>query len=206
MKKIDVIKSYLLSKKCGKNLNGKKTKVRVFRNTILDIASDATIFVNNGNLSLNKSWSKKGNLFPFLFYVGQGGTVRVEGTVDIDSGGKIYVNPKGVLNLGSGYINHNVNISVFSEVTIGECCVISENVVIRDSDNHKIIGSNSNETAPIKIGNHVWIGMNTVILKGVTIGDGAIIAAGSVVVHDVPANALVAGVPAKVVKNDVSWE
>ena len=99
-----------------------------------------------------------------------------------------------------------MNISVFKEVAIGEGCVISENVIIRDSDNHKIKGNNKLETASINIGNHVWIGMNAVVLKGVTIGDGAIIAAGAVVTHDVPSNTLVAGVPAKIIKQDVSWE
>ncbi len=53
---------------------------------------------------------------------------------------------------------------------------------------------------PIKIGNNVWIGANSTILPGVTIGDGAIIAAGAVVSKDVPENAVVGGVPAKIIK------
>ena len=86
--------------------------------------------------------------------------------------------------------------------------VISERVVLRDSDNHSIkdVGDIvSDESAPIVIGNHVWIGMNVTVLKGVTIGEGAIVAAGSVVIRDVPPHCLVAGVPAKVVKTDVTW-
>jgi acetyltransferase-like isoleucine patch superfamily enzyme len=61
-------------------------------------------------------------------------------------------------------------------------------------------------TKPVHIGNHVWIGMNVMILKGVTIGDGAIIAAGSVVNRDVPERCLAGGVPAKVIKENVQWE
>ena len=80
---------------------------------------------------------------------------------------------------------------------IGDDVTISENVVIRDSDNHEIIRNGFTMDAPIVIGNHVWIGINATILKGVHIGSGSVIAAGSVVTKDVPDYALMAGVPAK---------
>ena len=54
--------------------------------------------------------------------------------------------------------------------------------------------------APIRIGNNVWIGAQATVLPGVTIDDGAIIAAGAVVSRDVPANVIVGGVPAKIIK------
>ncbi len=95
----------------------------------------------------------------------------------------------------------------FQQIDIGEDVAIAENVSIRDSDNHFITSDeNFQMTKPVRIGNHVWIGMNVLILKGVTINDGAIIAAGSVVTRDVPANCLVAGVPAYVIKENVQWE
>lgn len=55
-------------------------------------------------------------------------------------------------------------------------------------------------TAPIRIGNKAWVGMNAIILKGVSIGEGAVVGAGAVVTHDVPAWTVVAGNPARVVK------
>ncbi|KQO80111.1 hypothetical protein ASF29_21105 [Rhizobium sp. Leaf262] len=107
------------------------------------------------------------------------------------------------LTLGSGFTNRNSWISCGHEITIGEQVFIADQVIIRDWDGHTIVGRPN--AAPITIGNHVWIGMRSMILKGVTIGDGAVIAAGAVVVKDVPAGSVVAGNPAKVVKNDVSW-
>ena len=109
------------------------------------------------------------------------------------------------MELGSGYINHNLNLSCFEKITIGNGVVISENVTVRDSDDHEIVGSTKPMTMPIAIGNHVWIGMNVTVLKGVKIGDGSIIAAGAVVTKDVPENCLIAGVPARIVKTGVQW-
>jgi acetyltransferase-like isoleucine patch superfamily enzyme len=59
--------------------------------------------------------------------------------------------------------------------------------------------------APVVIGDRVWVGTRAVILKGVTIGDGAVVAAGAVVNKDVPAHSVVAGGPARVVGSVDSW-
>ena len=55
-------------------------------------------------------------------------------------------------------------------------------------------------TAPVKIGNNVWIGAGAIILMGVTIGDGSVIGAGSVVTKDIPANCIAVGTPCKVLR------
>lgn len=107
----------------------------------------------------------------------------------IHSGAKISVDKGASLSLGSGYINNNCEIRCSSSITIGENVAISNEVIIRDNDAHQI--NESHQASPIVIGNHVWIGMRAIILKGVTTGDGAVIAAGAVVTHDVPANAMV---------------
>ena len=83
---------------------------------------------------------------------------------------------------------------------------ISEDVIIRDSDNHCIKKTGYQKTKPIYIGNHVWIGLRATVLKGVTIGDGAIVAAGAVVNKDVPPKTLVGGVPARIISKNVEWE
>lgn len=80
--------------------------------------------------------------------------------------------------------------------------------VIRDNDGagHKLLYEGYENSKPIIIGDNVWIGENSMVLKGVCVGDGAVIAAGSIVVNNVPAKSLVGGVPAKVIKNNISWE
>ena len=121
----------------------------------------------------------------------------------IYAGGKVCVSEGAELKLGTGYINHNISIECFKKIEIGNNVCISDNVQIRDSDNHLIKGKESEGTKPIIIKDGVWIGMGAIILKGVTIGEGAIVAAGAVVNKDVPPHALVGGVPAKVIKENV---
>jgi len=92
-------------------------------------------------------------------------------------------------------------------IEIGEGTMVAPNVVIVDSDFHltwppeQRFHLSPTETAdPVKIGKRVWIGVNAIILKGVTIGDDAVIGAGSVVTRDVPPNTLAAGSPARVIR------
>ena len=73
-----------------------------------------------------------------------------------------------------------------------------------DRDYHKI-NADSENTSPVNIGNHCWIGCNSIVLKGVSIGDGAVVAAGSVVTKDVPPGALIGGNPAKIIRENVYW-
>lgn len=143
---------------------------------------------------------------PSTLAIARGATLEVLGDFKIFSGASVYVNKEATLKLGSGYSNNHLTLHCYAGIDIGEDVAIAEQVVIRDSDNHFI----SSEPpcpmcAPIRIGNHVWVGVRATILKGVTIGDGAIIAAGAVVTHDVPPHCLAAGVPARVVREGVSW-
>ncbi|MBU1170048.1 MAG: sugar O-acetyltransferase [Proteobacteria bacterium] len=86
-------------------------------------------------------------------------------------------------------------------ITIGDGTQIGQNVVLTTL-NHGFAPEERNTTFPfpIVIGKNVWISANATVVPGVTIGDNAIIAAGAVVTRDVPANAIVAGVPAKIIK------
>lgn len=134
------------------------------------------------------------------------GTLEIDGKMGIFTGCSVKICSGATLSLGSGYINNGARITVYDKITIGSGVAISENVTFRDSDSHKIIGSTRSVSSPISVGNGVWIGMNVTVLKGVSIGDGAVIAANSLVNRDVPPNALAAGVPARVIKENIHWK
>jgi acetyltransferase-like isoleucine patch superfamily enzyme len=91
-------------------------------------------------------------------------------------------------------------------IKIGKGTTIGWGVEILDSDLHRIVQDDFEMSKPILIGSQVWIGAKAMILKGVTIGSGSVVAAGAVVTRNVPENTLVAGVPAKIIKKDVHWE
>lgn len=95
------------------------------------------------------------------------------------------------------------------KIEIGEDCMLSYDIEIRNTDSHKIYDKNTNkrinEGNSINIGNHVWLGMRAIILKGVNIGDNSIVAAGSIVTKDVKANTIISGNPAKQIKENIYW-
>lgn len=91
-----------------------------------------------------------------------------------------------------------VSIVADKEVVIEDNVTVGANAIIGDRDDHSDIYAS--EPRPVHIGKNVWIGMNATIMKGVTIGEYAIIGAGAIVTKDVPPYAIVAGVPAKIIK------
>lgn len=98
-------------------------------------------------------------------------------------------------------INSGCHFQDQGGITIGDGALIGHNVVLATLNHDEDPASRDVlHPAPIVIGNHVWIGASATVTPGVTIGDGAIVAAGAVVTHDVPANTMVGGVPARVLR------
>lgn len=139
-----------------------------------------------------------------MLEVNKGGKLFVDGIVRLASSCKIYVS--GELRIGNGtYVNPNTLILARNSITIGSRCAISWDCQLMDDDLHRIGPGKRATSAPIIIGNHVLINSRVTILKGVRIGDGAVIAAGSLVTKDVPSRALVGGVPARLLRSGVEW-
>lgn len=97
-----------------------------------------------------------------------------------------------------------------ADIEVGKLCMFSNHILLRNTDSHKVINLEdyqvSNASRNIRLGEHVWIGENATILKGVNIGNDSIVAMGTIVTKDVPANSIVAGVPSKVVKTGITWD
>jgi acetyltransferase-like isoleucine patch superfamily enzyme len=95
------------------------------------------------------------------------------------------------------------------KVIIGEDCMLAEEIIIRTGDSHPIFDANTkqliNHGKDVIIKNKVWIGTRSQILKGVEIDDHAIVGAGSVVTQSVKARSIVAGNPAKLIKENIYW-
>lgn len=109
----------------------------------------------------------------------------------------------GAIEIGDEtFLNHGVAVSATDRVTIGARCQIAPDVMIMDDDHHHVALASrltAPAAAPVKIGDDVWIAARSIILKGVSIGDGSVVAANSVVTRSVPPMSIVGGVPARVV-------
>ncbi len=152
------------------------------------------------------------NLRVGYFHLGEGADVVVGSRARVHFGREVRFmrdftgHFMGHVTLGDGvFFNHGCHVVARESLTIGDYSLFGEGVSIHD-DNHvpgrgpEPIASRGLVTRPVAIGANVWVGARAVILSGVRIGDNAVVAAGAVVTRDVPACAVVAGVPARVIR------
>lgn len=149
----------------------------------------------------NKTTTIFGSPKSVLYNLGQ---IALGKNCRVHMGAKIY--NEGEITIGNNtYINPGSLIIIKNKLTIGSGCKISWGLTVMDDDLHSITGKTENK-GEIIISDNVWIGADCKILKNVCIGEGAIIAAGSIVTKNIPANCLAAGIPARIIKEDVKWE
>jgi acetyltransferase-like isoleucine patch superfamily enzyme len=132
------------------------------------------------------------------------GNVSVGDKVIFEPNSSLWTFGHGSIKLGNHiYFNAGI-VSATNRIEIGDDVIISEAVLIIDHNGYGLDG-NPAVDKPVKIGNHVWIGMRATILKGVTVGDNSIVGAASVVTKDVEPNTIVAGNPAKKIRNTTGY-
>ena len=143
-----------------------------------------------------------------IWLAGEGSLATFGDGVLLGEGVQVAVAAGGRLAIGAGtFVNPNARILVAESMAIGRECAISWGVQIADFDAHElgVQGAFRKQAAPVTIGDRVWIGARAIVLKGVEIGDGAVVGAGAIVTRDVAPRSVVAGSPARVVREDVDW-
>lgn len=141
------------------------------------------------------------------FICGKGVMILSSG-IEYAEGCRIVVLPGATLKIGNNTGMPQVSITCKNSITIGSHCTIGAGVMIFDTNFHNVDWKirrlaedcQTAKTAPVTIGDDCFIGTRSIICKGVNIGSRAIIAAGSVVVKDIPSDCIAGGNPSKVVK------
>jgi acetyltransferase-like isoleucine patch superfamily enzyme len=164
-------------------------------------------------LGLRKLWHGRGLVTDGLAFIGPGCTLQIGDKGRIELGRWSWVGHgtklrchEGVITLGAkSVLGQECTISAYQHVSIGRECVIADRVMMIDFDHGVVdverpIRLQGIYKRDVRVGNNVWIGYGACILRGVTIGDNAVIGTNAVVTRDVPENAVVAGVPARVIR------
>jgi acetyltransferase-like isoleucine patch superfamily enzyme len=147
------------------------------------------------------NWEKIGPLL-----INNGGGEILIGDVQFQGPLRLQVGKGGHIEIGDyTSINYGVEIHSKKRVVIGRYCLIGWNVTITDTDYHGI-GYNPPKDIPTTLEEGVWVGCNSIILKGITVGRGAVVSTGSVVNKNVPPFTIVGGNPAKVLKEIEPFE
>ncbi|HYP54905.1 MAG TPA: acyltransferase [Solirubrobacterales bacterium] len=137
--------------------------------------------------------------------VGRGGRIDFGRFVWVGHGTKIRCH-EGAVEIGrKTVLGQECTISAYNRVRIGEECVIADRAMFIDFDHGVVeverpIRAQGIYTRDVEVGSNVWIGYGACILRGVSVGDNAIVGTNCVVTKDVPANAVVAGVPARILR------
>ena len=181
---------------------GRVRNLAVFPRTKVKIAKSASLSIAGAfEMGIREP---VGLFYPTYLRIAPRASVTIGGRVfQFASGCRVVVGVGAELRLGSGFVNYGGDTVCVTKVVIGEECLVGPQVMIRDDDGHLVVGSR--RSAPVIIGDNVWIGARATILKGVTIGDGAVVASGAVVTKDVPPRSIVAGSPARVIRENVAY-
>jgi acetyltransferase-like isoleucine patch superfamily enzyme len=148
-----------------------------------------------------------------LAFVGPGVTIELGKRAHLELGRWSWVGHgcklrchEGEISIGAKTVmGQECTISAYKHVSIGRECVIADRVMLIDFDHGMVevdrpVRLQGIYKRDVRVGNNVWIGYGACILRGVTVGDNAVIGTSAVVTKDVPANAVVGGVPARIIR------
>jgi UDP-3-O-[3-hydroxymyristoyl] glucosamine N-acyltransferase len=131
--------------------------------------------------------------------INEGKIILGDGVI-IENESKLFAFNGGTIKIGNHTYFRMSTITCTRSIELGNDVIVSAQALLIDHDGYGLDG-NPAISKSIKIGNHVWIGMRAMILKGVTIGDNSVVGAGAIVTKDVEPNIIVAGNPAKKIRD-----
>jgi acetyltransferase-like isoleucine patch superfamily enzyme len=158
------------------------------------------------------------------FFLGRGLELKIEPRGQIRFGRFVWIGDatkirchEGIVEIGDKTVmGQECTISAYQRVRIGEQCVIADRAMFIDFDHGMVeverpIRMQGIYKRDVEVGNNVWIGYGACILRGVSVGDNSVIGTNSVVTKDVPANAIVGGAPARIIRmreapRELRWE
>jgi len=178
-------------------------------NVVANISPEASVSINGRlQIGMNNPGASHPSRGPTVLTCLSGSSISHTGDHAAIVGPEYIIHVEGKLSIGDSRINSNARIVCGDEVRIGDGVVISWNVTILDDNRHELILDDERQqrSKPIHIGDNVWIGHDSSIEKGVTIGNNSIVASNSVVTNDIPPSTIVAGVPAKpIFTGNINW-
>jgi acetyltransferase-like isoleucine patch superfamily enzyme len=178
-------------------------RVIVYKYTKLYFEKNAKIVVEDGSLKLGfgKPFGAKNVT---LIRMQANSMLHSYGENIIEYSADVLLSPDALFVMKKGaYINCLSVIRCAKMIALGEDSIVATECHLRDTDSHMLNGVMKKK--PTIIGNHVWICARVTVLEGVTISDGSVIGACSLVTHSIPEPCLAYGVPARVMKENVEW-
>lgn len=190
-REIDLVQYFYLnycSKAVRRNGSG---KIIPYKHAVIDLEPGSKIVLGNGNVQIGTN-KLRGSKTETYLRVRAGATWKAAEGCSISYGATLEVLQHAVLTSGYFTMNSFSVIIAAENISLGHDVMIARNVVIYDSDFHAV-DKNKPISSPVTIGDHVWIATNATVLKGVSIGKGAMIAANTVVTENVADETMVAG-------------
>ena len=201
-----VLRLQRIGTKFKKSVIGKGNKIKN-RGVTINVKYD---IIGNHNLVIIEHGAIMSNMT--IFIRGDHHQLIIGKKVQFSGGSVWFEDHHCIIEIGENTTIESAHLAITEpnkKITIGNDCMFSSHIEFRTGDSHSILDTVTNErinyAQNIEVGNHVWIGAHTIILKGVNIGNNSIIGTKSIVTKDIPSNVIAAGVPAKALKNNIDW-
>lgn len=208
IREIDIFKYIYYNYFCTKVIRKGKGKLIPYKNSIINLEKNSKLIIYDGNLEVGTGKLKGSKTETFL-RLRENSKWICMAYVQLSYGSTIELLLNSKFETKYFTMNSFSTIIVGNYISIGDDVMIARNVVIFDSDFHKIKYRNKDPkvNGTVHIGNHVWIGVNSTVLKNVEIGDNSMIAACTLINKNVEGNTIIGSInKQKVLNSDFLWE